>query len=51
MFAFALWDKKTNSFFTRDRYGIKPFYYSIIDNNLIFSSEAKALIPFQKILM
>ena len=40
--------KKQTLFSARDRYGIKPFYYSIIDNNFIFSLKPKALIPFQK---
>ena len=49
MFAFALWDsKEKNLICARDRYGIKPFYYSIIDDNFFFSSEAKALVFFQK---
>lgn len=46
MFSFALWDGKT-LFCARDRFGIKPFYYTIVDNQFIFASEAKALLPFQ----
>lgn len=44
MFAFALWDQ--NRFFAaRDRFGIKPFYYAIVDGTLYFASEMKALLP------
>lgn len=47
MFAFALWDEKEHSLFcSRDRFGIKPFYYAIVDGNFYFSSEMKALLPF-----
>ena len=47
MFAFALWDEKNQSLFcARDRFGIKPFYYVVIDDTLFFSSEIKALLPF-----
>ena len=30
----------------RDRFGIKPFYYTVVEDRLYFSSEAKALVPF-----
>ncbi|WP_076859419.1 asparagine synthase (glutamine-hydrolyzing) [Bradyrhizobium mercantei] len=47
MFAFALWDeRKQRLFCARDRFGIKPFYYAIVDGVLHFASEAKALLPF-----
>ncbi len=49
MFSFALWDQKRQKLFcARDRFGIKPFYYTIIDGIFYFASEAKALVPFLK---
>lgn len=47
MFAFALWDEANRSLFcARDRFGIKPFYYTRVDGVVYFASEAKALLPF-----
>jgi asparagine synthase (glutamine-hydrolysing) len=47
MFSLALWDPKTQKLIcARDRFGIKPFYYTIQDSILYFASEAKALLPF-----
>ena len=47
MFAFALWDEKRHRLFcARDHFGIKPFYYTIVDNVFCFASEMKALLPF-----
>lgn len=47
MFAFALWDEdKQELFIARDRFGIKPMYYTIVDDTLYFASEMKALMPF-----
>lgn len=47
MFAFALWDNvKHRLFCARDRFGIKPFYYAVVDNVFYFASEMKALLPF-----
>ncbi|MDC1164923.1 asparagine synthase (glutamine-hydrolyzing) [Gammaproteobacteria bacterium] len=44
MFAFCIYDrKKQEMFIARDRYGIKPLYYSIQNNVLIFASEQKAI--------
>lgn len=45
MFAFAIWDKlREELFLARDRYGIKPLYYTIQDGNFLFSSEVKGLL-------
>lgn len=45
MFAFAIWDKtKQELFIARDRYGIKPLYYTFVGNTFIFSSEQKSII-------
>src|SRR4051812_31368364 len=47
MFAFALWDARQKRLFcARDRFGIKPFYYTQAGDRFYFSSEAKALLPF-----
>tara|TARA_R110002126_G_scaffold141639_2_gene286752 strand:- start:1139 stop:3040 length:1902 start_codon:yes stop_codon:yes gene_type:complete len=47
MFAFAIWDEKEQSLFcARDFFGIKPFYYTLVDNKLYFASEIKTLLPF-----
>lgn len=44
MFAFAIWDGDT-LFAARDRFGIKPFYYTVVDGTFYFASEIKALLP------
>ncbi len=47
MFAFALWDEQTQTLFcARDRFGIKPLYYTVVDGTFVCASEAKALVPF-----
>lgn len=45
MFAFFLYNPLLQiGFGARDRFGIKPFYYSLKDENFIFSSEIKPLL-------
>lgn len=47
MFAFAIWDAARGTVFcARDRFGIKPFYYTVQDGTFYFASEAKSLLPF-----
>jgi asparagine synthase (glutamine-hydrolysing) len=44
-FAFVIYDKdKAEVFAARDHFGIKPFYYGIFGNELIFASEIKAFL-------
>ncbi|WP_374498104.1 asparagine synthase (glutamine-hydrolyzing) [Vogesella indigofera] len=44
MFAIALWDKREQTLLlARDRYGIKPLYYSQQGNTFAFGSEQKAI--------
>lgn len=53
MWAFALWDAKQQRLFcSRDRYGVKPFYYCIHASQLFWGSEIKQLLsaPIDKSL-
>jgi len=46
IFAFALWDQRSQSLFlARDNFGIKPLYYALCNDCFFFSSELKALVP------
>lgn len=47
MFAFVIYDFKDDSLFcVRDFFGIKPFYYTIVNNNLVFASEIKSILEY-----
>jgi asparagine synthase (glutamine-hydrolysing) len=45
MFAFAVWDRRRGELFcTRDRFGVKPFYYTVAGGRFRLASEIKALL-------
>ncbi len=47
MFAFALWDNREKLLFlVRDQFGIKPLYYSVLKEGIIFASELKAILKY-----
>ena len=45
MFAFVIWDLKDKSMFgARDYFGIKPFYYTLLNGNIVYGSEIKSIL-------
>jgi asparagine synthase (glutamine-hydrolysing) len=49
--AFSIYNIKKNKLFcSRDRFGVKPFNYALIDKQLIFSSEIKSIIEYSDTL-
>jgi asparagine synthase (glutamine-hydrolysing) len=45
MFAFAIWDKEEKEIFmARDRMGVKPLYYYLENDKLVFASEVRAIL-------
>ncbi len=50
MFAFAIWDREQQQLFcARDRFGVKPFYYTLVDGRFRFASEIKALFTDSRV--
>ncbi len=50
IFAFAIWDsRKEELFICRDHFGVKPFFYTQVNNNFIFGSEIKALFAHPQV--
>ena len=51
MFAFAIWDGKLNQLFlVRDRLGIKPLYYTVLEDCLLFSSDLNAILEDKRVV-
>ena len=49
MWSFAIWDnKKKEIFISRDRFGVKPFYYMINKEFFFFASELKSFMHLEK---
>ena len=47
VYSVTIWnDKKKELFLARDRFGIRPIYYSVLNNNFIFGSEIKSVLEF-----
>ena len=47
IYAFVAWDGLRQQFFAcRDRFGVKPFFYAMDGNTLVFASELKALFRY-----
>lgn len=49
MWSLCIYDRASNSLFcSRDRFGVKPFYYFIKDGTFAFASEIKQLLMWQQ---
>jgi len=49
MWAFAIYDQKEKTLFaSRDRFGVKPFYYTIKEDSFIFGSEIPVILKALK---
>lgn len=50
IFAFALWDSKQQKLLIgRDQFGIKPLHYTIVNGELVFGSEIKAILSYPNV--
>ena len=47
IFSFAIWDSKNQELYlARDHFGVKPLFYTILNDTFIFASELKAIFKF-----
>jgi len=50
IYAFVVYDsKKEKAYLARDRFGIKPFFYTFVEGGLIFASELKAILAHPQV--
>ncbi len=50
IFSFAIWDGCHESLYLfRDSFGIKPLFYTLFENTLVFSSEIKGILAYPRI--
>ncbi len=50
MFAFVIYDRVNGNIFgARDRFGIKPFYYTLNENKFVFASEIPPILEILKV--
>jgi asparagine synthase (glutamine-hydrolysing) len=49
-FSFAIWDRKHETLFiARDRLGIRPLFYTVVNGTLLFASEVKSLFADSRV--
>jgi len=49
-FALAIWDVKQRTLFlARDRMGIRPLYYTQVNDQFVFASEIKAILQHPEV--
>lgn len=47
IFGFAVWEyEKRRLFLARDRIGVKPLFYTLYDNGIVFASEIKTILAY-----
>ncbi len=50
IFSFAIWNsQKEELYLARDHFGVKPLYYTILNDNFIFASELKSIFKFPNV--
>lgn len=50
IYAFVIWDSMRQHIFAcRDRFGVKPFFYTQLEDTVVFASELKALFTYPEI--
>ncbi len=50
VFSFAIWNNnKKELFIARDKFGIKPLFYTVIDHTIIFSTKIKGILEYKNI--
>ncbi len=50
IFAFAIWDSFNNELYlARDHFGVKPLYYTLVDDTIVFSSKIESLATFSNV--
>ena len=51
IFAFAVWEEnKKRLFLVRDRIGVKPLFYKLHDDGLLFASEIKTILAYPTVI-